>query len=235
MSTPPIYGLTGSATYTGATGALPGATNMSAFALVNVTANNASAEFWQNLLSDEGWSIAVGPASASVPGTINLIVQINGDVFTVQIGAVLDEWVLVAFTVEDDELSIYVNGQLALEEELDDPVAPSAGAPTLVSLNPQVVALAGYTEQALTGAQHGQLFYNVKNAAGALREAAADIVDHLYVAATSQRLPTAVFADTGSVGGVPLTASTPATGIVLPGDFGQLAGVRGPTGPTGPG
>lgn len=235
MSTPPIYGLatvTGSTTYAGATGALPGASTMGALALVNFTVPNNPVAIWQNLASGDGWSISY--TFTGTPGTVNVTVTVDGTTTTVQIGAVLDEWVLLAFTLNGTALVIYVNGQVAGTATLGGAVTPSGGQPTLALNAGRSVALVAYTEQTLSAANIAAIFFALKNLGGVLSDTLLALLDHVYVAATSQRLPALVFEDTGDVGGVDLVTTALPQGFVFPGDFGQLAGVIGPTGPTGP-
>lgn len=223
-----IYGIVPAATetYTGAAGSLPGAAAMSVAALVKMLSVDPAVDLiFGNLTGgNSGWQMVISPIAVATGGNaMSIVVKTNAWTATVVVGATFDAWMLVGFTVSGTTLTIYVNGEAVFTTtNVAVVVTPQVAAPTLVIPNSAILSAAFYTEQALTAAQMSAAGLVAKNYP--FVSEVANNVDHLYSAPESLRpVPsaTAPFADTGSVGGVPLTPDVQAFGIVQPGDFGQ--------------
>jgi len=215
--------------YVGPAASLPGAAAMSAGILARVADfDPANAISFGNLSGvPAGWRIrlvAVAAGENTTGNVIQAVIQTNARIHTVPIGATLMEWVFVSFAKSGTTVTVYVNGEAVYADtDAGNVVTPQAGAPvlTIPGFSKGVVSAAFYTEQALSADQMSLLGLFARDFpfVGAT-------LDHLYSAPASLR-PTAgslPFADTGSVGGLPLTPPNNPNAMrtaVSPAYFGQ--------------
>lgn len=263
MAHPPmIYGLRSTGgeddelTYAGAAGRLPGtASAFSAGVLLNMIAldGNDMRVAFENDGIDSGWSLVVKPSAvnpAVLVATLSFgVVGPLTDVVTVPIGACGSEWLFVSFIISDNEgtpqVTVFVNGEIAYQNDLNEAIIPSVEAPTLSAesaIGASLVAWAYYTEGTeLNATIMALLNAQLKKNAGTIDWTFTDGVvplQHIYSATESMRPITSdVWADTGSTPNANLTRSEgTAAASVLPGDFAQavIGAIVDPEGPATP-